>query len=204
MMRPGQRSNGGMLRGFLLVLLTSLNLVPDTGAQTAQTAAEVLRMPSQSGAQNARLAIVGHVTVAGITIPLKGEGLMAFGAKPAMTVKVVLRISGEEQLVEEVAVDGISYSRTGSAPWHQDLDVRINQPDRWRQARAVAMLPSDRLSLGDAWHVVAMSPQGHQFEAWVRQRDGYPLRFALRDPDSLLVIDYRDFNRGAVIIGPIL
>jgi hypothetical protein len=204
MRRPGQRSNGGMLRRLLLVLLTSLTLVPGTGAQTVQTATEVLHMPSRSGALDARLAIAGHVTVAGIAIPLKGEGLMAFGARPAMAAKVVVRIAGEEQVVEEVAVDGISYSRTGSAPWHENLDVRINQPDRWRQARAVAMLPPDHLSLGDAWHVVAMSPQGHQFEAWVRQRDGYPLRFALRDPDSLLVIDYRDFDRRAVIIAPIL
>ena len=196
--RWGRQLSDGTL---LLILVISLALVPGAASQTLPSATEVLSMPSRSRAEDARLTISGHVTVAGTAIAFAGEGLMVFGRKPAMAARVVLRLAGEEQIVEQVAADGILYSRIGSAAWSEDLDVRINQPDRWRQARAIAMLPPEPLPLGDAWHVAAVSPHGHRFEAWVRQRDGYPLRFAVRATDSLLVIDYHDFDHGAAITG---
>ena len=201
----GRQIGGGVhcrIRRLLLILVISLALVPGAASQTLPSATEVLSMPARSLAEDARLTISGHVTVTGTAIAFAGEGLMVFGPKPAMAARVVLRLAGEEQIVEQVAVDGILYSRVGLAPWSEDLDVRINQPDRWKWARAIALLPPEPLPLGDAWHVAAVSPHGHRFEAWVRRRDGYPLRFAVRATDSLLVIEYHDFHRGAAIKGP--
>ena len=62
-----------------------------------------------------------------------------------------------------------------------------------------SLASAEHLQQGRAWHLSAVSAAGHPFQAWVRQSDGYPLRFAIAERDLRLVIEYFDFNRGVVI-----
>jgi hypothetical protein len=39
-------------------------------------------------------------------------------------------------------------------------------------------LGEDTLAQGKAWHVKAKDDSGNPFEAWVRESDGYPLKYA--------------------------
>ena len=63
-------------------------------------------------------------------------------------------------------------------------------------------LGEDALKGGKAWHVRATDENGNLFEAWVRERDGYPLKYASSSQGTTFTATFDRFNTGQTVTAP--
>ena len=76
-----------------------------------------------------------------------------------------------------------------------------SNPSSFKGTDAV-YLGEDSLTQGKAWHVRAKDASGSPFEAWVRERDGYPLKYASTAQGSTFTATFDQFNTGQTVTAP--
>jgi hypothetical protein len=160
-------------------------------------------MPARSGLKAA------HVTVSG-PLAIRGDGMVTFQPLSAYS----LRLHGTPFAVEFLSVGGKSYHRIEAAKWTPS-QTSIIDVSTWSAAKDVTYIGAEKLSGAETWHVKAKNSQGDDFEVWIRQDDGYPLRYSVRtcapvrdcEPPSgpgrnTYVMTFDRFNQGSTVTPP--
>ncbi|HSR24038.1 MAG TPA: hypothetical protein VLW53_10840 [Candidatus Eisenbacteria bacterium] len=145
-----------------------------------------------------------RTTSGGQTTTFTGEGDMV--VRPYSAYRVVVRASaGGTTVTEEIITrDGTDYERQGNQKFKASPSTQGSDVNTWSDATSAALVAAEALPAGLAWHVKAMSPQGNPFEAWVRESDGYLLRYTATSKTGMTTFDYTmvAFNTGVSIAAP--
>jgi hypothetical protein len=165
------------------------------------TASEILNKPDQANVKDAHFTLVAHIISAGVAFDATGDG--AIVVKPAQASKFTMTttIAGQSLKFEEIIIGGKEYDLAPDNPrWTVKASTSAN-PSSFRGTDAV-YLGEDTLKQGKAWHVKAKDSSGSPFDAWVRESDGYPLKYASTTQGSTFTATFDQFNTGQTITAP--
>jgi hypothetical protein len=182
----------------LLVLLAACT-APIIGTPTAQ---DIAAKPAHSGLKDAHFTITGHIVSGAADVQIKGEGLMVF--KPASASRMALTgaLGVLPFSIELISVGGNDYQRVGNAKWTKTTsNVKPASGDSWATAKDLKLIGEENLSQGKAWHLKGTA-DGKPFELWVRESDGYPLKYVNGDPNASLTLTFDQFDTGQRISEP--
>lgn len=84
--------------------------------------------------------------------------------------------------------------------WTVTSSTSSSNPGSLFKGTSATYLGEATLSLGTAWHIKAKDAQGNPFEAWVRESDGYPLKYSSTIQGSTFTFD--QFNTGHTVTAP--
>jgi len=190
-------------RATLAIAVLMLAACTATGNPAAKPpmASEILNKPDQANVRDAHFTLVAHVVSAGVTFDATGDG--AIVVKPARASKFTMTttIGGQSLRFEEIIVGGMEYDMAPDNPrWTVKASTSSN-PSSFKGTDAV-YLGEDTLKLGKAWHVKAKDANGSPFEAWVRESDGYPLKYASTTQGSTFTATFDQFNTGQTVTAP--
>ena len=144
---------------------------------------------------------MAHIVSAGVAFDATGDGVIV--VKPAQASKFTMTttVAGQSLKFEEIIIGGKEYDLAPDNPrWTVKTSTSSN-PSSFKGTDAV-YLGEETLTQGKAWHVKAKDASGSPFEAWVRERDGYPLKYASTTQGSTFTATFDRFNTGQTVTAP--
>jgi outer membrane lipoprotein-sorting protein len=184
-----------------IAVLIQAACAPANAAAKPPTASEILNKPDQANVKDAHFTLVAHIVSAGVAFDATGDGVIV--TKPAQASKFTMAatIAGQSLKFEEIIIGGKEYDLAPDNPrWTVKASTSAN-PGSFKGTEAT-YLGEDSLPLGKAWHVKAKDVSGSPFEAWVRESDGYPLRYASTTQGSTFTATFDQFNTGQTVTAP--
>jgi hypothetical protein len=177
---------------------------PRATSSPAPSPSQILTKPAGSSMRDMHFVATVRTTSGGQTTTFTGEGDMV--VRPYSAYHLVVRTAGgAPSLTEEViTAGGTDYVRQGTQKFRASPSTQGSDVNTWRDATAAALLGTEAMPGGTAWHVRATSPQGNPFEAWIREGDGYLLRYTAASKTGMTTFDYSmvAFNTGVSIAAP--
>jgi hypothetical protein len=167
------------------------------------TAAEILDKPAHSNLKDAHFVVSASIPLSASagTVTASGDGLLVF--KPAQAVHMTLQtnFAGQTATLEEISIGGKDYSRvSGQSKW--TVKASTSSPGDFSGTDA-KYVGEEVLPQGKAWHVKAKTKDtGDPFDAWVRESDGYPLKFSGSSATTQLTFSFDRFNTGGTVTAP--
>ena len=193
-------------RGWLVLLGATLAFAacsPSAGALAKPpTAQEILAKPDQASVKDAHFNLIAHIVSGSITFDATGDGVIVVKPQQASRFTMLTTISGQSLKFEEILIGGKEYDLSPDNPrWTVKPGAGSSNPSSFKGTNAV-YLGEDRLAQGKAWQVKATDGNGNPFEAWVRETDGYPLKYASTMQGSTFTATFDRFNTGQTVSAP--
>jgi hypothetical protein len=170
----------------------------------APSGKEVLARPQQSNLKDAHFTVSGKLTDNGLTLQLTGDGVLIFKPKGAGHFKSQTTVGGQLVTLEEISVDGTNYGRTpGSTKWVATKATSGFDPTAFGGATAQKYLGEANLPQGKAWHASAKDAEGNAFEAYIRESDGYPIKYVeTQSGGQNITLTFDRYNAGEIVTTP--
>ena len=188
---------------FLAVaVLTAGCGVPTPAAPPS--AREVLAKPQQSNLTDAHFVVTGKITNNGVTVALLGDGALVYKPKPAGRFKFQTTVGGQTLTVEEISLDGTNYGLTpASNQWVAQQSTSGIDPNAFAGASNQKYIGEETLPQGKAWHASATDKDGNAFDAYVRESDGYPIKYVeTQTGGQNITLSFDKYNTGESIKAP--
>jgi hypothetical protein len=142
------------------------------------SAKEVLAKPQQSNLTDAHFAVTGKITNNGVTVQLVGDGALVYKPKVAGRFKFTTTVGGQTLTIEEISLDGTNYGLTpASTKWVATKSASGIDPNAFSGASDQKYIGAETLPQGKAWHASAKDKDGNAFDAYIRESDGYPIKY---------------------------
>src|SRR5438874_12021778 len=191
-------------RATLAIAVLMLAACGPTANQAAKppTASEILNKPDQASVKDAHFTLVAHIVSAGVAFDATGDGVIV--VKPAQASKFTMTtaLAGQSLKFEEIIIGGKEYDLAPDNPrWTVKTSTTSSNPSSFRGTDA-SYLGEETLPQGRAWHVKAKDDSGNPFDAWVRENDGYPLKYASASGGSTFSASFDRFNTGETVSAP--
>jgi hypothetical protein len=165
------------------------------------TASEILNKPDQASVKDAHFTLVAYIVSAGVAFDATGDGVIVIKPAQGSRFTMTTTIAGQSLKFEEIIIGGKEYDLAPDNPrWTVKASTSSN-PSSFKGTDAV-YLGEDALAQGKAWHVKAKDASGSAFEAWVRESDGYPLKYATTTQGSSFTATFDHFNTGQTVTAP--
>ena len=172
------------------------------GPAKPPTAQEILAKPDTANVKDGHFILVAHIVSGGITFDATGDGIIVVKPQQASRFTMQTTIAGQSLKFEEVIIGGKEYDLSPDNPrWTVKPSTNSSNPSSFKGTDAV-YVGEETLPQGKAWHVKAKDDNGNPFEAWVRESDGYPLKYASTMQGSTFTATFDRFNTGQTVIAP--
>ena len=188
---------------FLAVaVLTAGCGVPTPAAPPS--AREVLAKPQQSNLTDAHFVVTGKITNNGVTVALLGDGALVYKPKPAGRFKFQTTVGGQTLTVGEISLDGTNYGLTpASNQWVAQQSTSGIDPNAFAGASNQKYIGEETLPQGKAWHASATDKDGFAFDGWIRESDGYPIKYVeTQTGGQNITLSFDKYNTGEIIKAP--
>jgi outer membrane lipoprotein-sorting protein len=170
---------------------------------TPPTAAEILNKPYTASVTDAHFTLVAHVVSGNIAFDATGDGALVVKPQPAMKFTMLTTVGGESLTFETIIIGGKEYSLSPDNPrWAVTSSSSSTNPGSMFKGTNPMYLGEETLAQGKAWHVRAKDAQDNPFDAWVREADGYPLKYASMTQGSTFTATFDRFNTGETVSAP--
>lgn len=168
------------LTGALAVCLAGCGL---GAAGSPPSAKDILGRPDRSSLRDAHFTLTAHIASGSVSFDGTGDGIMQQKPDKAIHFRLDASIGGQTFTFEQIQVGGKQYDRAPNSP-------------KWTVTTASGLSPNDfsgtnpryvgeeTLPTGKAWHVRATDASGTPFDLWVRESDGYPLKYSTAEVAS--------------------
>jgi len=168
------------------------------------SAKEVLAKPQQSNLTDAHFAVTGKITNNGVTVELVGDGALVYKPKPAGRFKFTTTVGGQTLTIEEVSLDGTNYGLTpASNKWVATKSASGIDPNAFSGASDQKYVGEETLAQGKVWHASAKDKDGNAFDAYIRESDGYPIKYVeTQTGGQNITLTFDKYNNGEVIKAP--
>lgn len=173
------------------------------------TAQEVLAKPAQSNLKDAHFLATGKFTSSGVTVDVNGDGALVYRPQSAGRFKFTTAVAGQQVSFEEITVNGTDYTFTtpGNGKWTAKTSTSGIGPDSFTGTSDFKYIGEENLPQGKAWHASAKDKDGNPFDAWVRESDGYPVKYVLTQAGAsasgnMLTLTFDKYNTGETISAP--
>jgi hypothetical protein len=188
-------------------VLTAGILASGCGVPTAAptpTAKEVLAKPEQSNLKDAHFTVTGTITDNGVTLKLVGDGALVYKPKPEGRFKFQTTVGGQTVTIEEISLDGTNYGLTPSSPkWVATKSSSGIDPTAFAGTSNQRYIGEENLPQGKAWHASAKDKDGNAFDAYIRESDGYPIKYVETQAGGQnITLSFDRYNAGETITAP--
>ena len=197
-----------MRRACLLVLTSAAALVsacnaPGTPAKPP-TAQEILSKPLHSNLKDAHFLVSGKFTSDSSTVNVNGDGTLVFKSKQAGRFKFMTTVAGQTVSFEEISIDGKDYTFTvpGNGKWTAKSSTSGLGPGSFVGSSEFKYVGEETLPQGKAWHARAKDKDGSPFDGWIRESDGYPLKYTVTQDNNALALTFDKYNTGVTVSAP--
>jgi hypothetical protein len=185
----------------ILPLLATAVLLTACRNGNTPSAQDILNKPDQANVKDAHFTLVAHLASGGIAFDATGDGIIVIKPTQASKFTMVTTVSGQNLKFEEIIVGGKEYDLSPDNPRWTVKSSTSSNPSSFKGTNAV-YLGEDVLKDGKAWHVKATDENGNPFEAWVRESDGYPLKYASTSQGTTFTATFDRFNTGQTVTAP--
>jgi hypothetical protein len=168
------------------------------------SAKEVLAKPQQSNLTNAHFVVTGKIANNGLTVELVGDGALVYKPKPAGRFKFTTTVGGQTLTIEEISLDGTNYGLTPASPkWVATKSASGIDPNAFSGASDQKYIGEESLPSGKAWHASAKDKDGNAFDAYIRESDGYPIKYVeTQTGGQNITLSFDKYNSGETITAP--
>src|SRR5205823_5304912 len=123
-----------------------------------------------------------------------GDGIAVIKTQQASKLTMQTTLAGETLKFEEIMTGVKKCDLSPDNPrWTVKSSTTSSNPSSFKGTDA-SYQGEDSLPQGKAWHVKAKDDSGNPFEAWVRESDGYPLKYASTSQGSTFTATFDRFN----------
>ena len=190
----------------LLLVFGVAALAAGCGVPTpaAPTAKDVLAKPQQSDLKDAHFTVTGKITDNGTTVELVGDGALVYKPKLAGRFKFTTNVGGQAVAILEISVDGTNYGMTPASPkWVATKSTSGIDPNAFAGASEQKYVGEENLPQGKAWHATAKDKDGNAFDAYIREKDGYPIKYVeTQTGGQNITLTFDKYNTGETITAP--
>jgi hypothetical protein len=166
------------------------------------TAQEILAKPDAANVKDGHFTLVAHIVTGNLTFDATGDGIIVIKPQQASRFTMLTTIAGQPLKFEEIIIGGKEYDLAPDNPrWTVKPSTNSSNPSSFKGTDAT-YLGEETLTQGKAWHVKAKDDSGNPFEAWVRESDGYPLKYASTMQGTTLTATFDRFNTGQTVSAP--
>jgi hypothetical protein len=168
------------------------------------SAKEVLAKPQQSNLTDAHFGVTGKITNNGVTVQLVGDGALVYKPKVAGRFKFTTTVGGQTLTIEEISLDGMNFGLTpASTKWVATKSASGIDPNAFSGASDQKYIGEETLPQGKAWHASAKDKDGNAFDAYIRESDGYPIKYVeTQTGGQNITLTFDKYNAGEVIKAP--
>ena len=191
-------------RTWILLPISALVLAAcgSSAAAKPPTAQEILAKPDAANVKDGHFSLVAHIVTGNITFDATGDGIIVVKPQQASRFTMLTTIAGQPLKFEEIIIGGKEYDLAPDNPrWTVKPSTNSSNPSSFKGTDAT-YLGEETLAQGKAWHVKAKDDSGNPFEAWVRESDGYPLKYASTMQGSTFTATFDRFNTGQTVSAP--
>jgi hypothetical protein len=194
-----------MLRRTLLLVTAAVVMaacgVPTVSTPTAQ---QVLAKPQQANLKDAHFNVTGKITNNGVTLQLLGDGALVYKPKLAGRFKSQTTVGGQTITIEEISLNGTNYGLTpSSTKWSAQKSTSGIDPSAFAGASAQKYIGEETLPQGKVWHASAKDKDGNAFDAYIRESDGYPIKYVeTQTGGQNITLSFDRYNTGETITAP--
>ena len=189
--------------------LSGAGLVACNSTSTAPakplTAIEILAKPEHSNLTNAHFTLTTAFPVAsGITVNATGDGVIVYKPQPSARISFHATANGQTLSVVVLTIGGTDYTMLtpGTGKWMSSPTT--SNPATLSDSTEVTLVGEDTLPQGKAWHVKAKDKDGNPIEVWVRESDGYPVRYDTKQStgNGSASLTFDRYNTGEGVTAP--
>lgn len=174
--------------------------------QVTPTAKEILAKPQHANLQDAHFVVSGKLTSNGQSVKVTGDGSMDYKPAPAGRFKLITTVNGRQVSFEQISVGGTDYALKGPGTnkWVSRADPKGGVgPSIFAGASAQKYLGEEDLAQGKVWHASARDSAGTPFDAYIRESDGYPVKYVeTQNSGDSLTLTFDKYNTGDAITAP--
>ena len=168
------------------------------------TAKDVLAKPQQSDLKDAHFTVTGKITDNGTTVELVGDGALVYKPKLAGRFKFTTNVGGQQVTIQEISLDGTNYGLTPASPkWVATESTSGIDPSAFNGASEQKYVGEENLPQGKTWHATAKDKDGNAFDAYIREKDGYPIKYVeTQTGGQNITLTFDKYNTGETITAP--
>jgi outer membrane lipoprotein-sorting protein len=168
------------------------------------SAKDILSKPNHANLKDAHFLVSGKFSSQNLTVDLKGDGELVYKSPGAGRFKFTTMVAGQTVSYEEISIGGTDYtfSQPGNGKWVSKASTSPLGPTSFTGASDFKYVGEENLAAGKAWHAKATDKDGNPFDGWVRESDGYPLKYTLTQQSNALTLTFDKFNTGVAIKAP--
>ena len=157
-----------------------------------------------SNLKDAHFVVTGKFTNNGATVGLNGDGALLYKSPGAGRFKFQTTVAGQQVSFEDISLNGTDYTLTvpGNGKWVAKASTSGLGPNSFTGTSAFTYVGEESLSGGKAWHASANDKDGNPFDAWIRESDGYPLKYVITQQGNSLTLTFDKYNTGEAIAAP--
>jgi hypothetical protein len=166
---------------------------------------DILAKPLHAGnLKDAHFLVTGKFTNNGATVGLNGDGALLYKSPGAGRFKFQTTVAGQQVSFEDISLNGTDYTLTvpGNGKWVAKASTSGLGPNSFTGASAFKYVGEESLASGKAWHASANDKDGNPFDAWIRESDGYPLKYVITQQGNSLTLTFDKYNTGEAIAAP--
>jgi Domain of unknown function (DUF4352) len=185
---------------LLIVALLLLIAAGCAAPWTPPTPADILAKPSHSSMKDGHFKLSGHLTSGAYATDLTGDGVMILQPNYASSMHLQGSIGALPFALQTIDINGKSYSRVGSDKW-TEANAQ-SEPGNPNGASGAKLIGEDGLPVGKSWHVRATGPSGQQFDVWVRESDGYLVKYSGGTDSGSITLEFDRYNIAPTVAAP--
>jgi len=166
---------------------------------------DVLSKPVHAGSlKDAHFLVTGKFTNNSATVGLTGDGALLYKSPGAGRFKFQTTVAGQQVSFEDISINGTDYTLTvpGNGRWVAKTSTSGLGPNSFTGTSAFKYIAEESLPSGKAWHASANDKDGNPFDAWIRESDGYPLKYVITQQGNSLTLTFDKYNTGESIAPP--
>jgi hypothetical protein len=171
------------------------------------SAKDILSKPLHANLKDAHFVVTGkfgNPSPGAPPVDVHGDGALVYKAPFAGRLKVETSVAGQKVSYQDISINGSDYTfiSPGNGKWTAKKSNTGLGPDSFTGASDFKYLGEENLPSGKAWHARAKDAEGNPFDGWIRESDGYPLKYEETQQGNALVLTFDKYNTGETITAP--
>jgi hypothetical protein len=159
---------------------------------------DIANKPGQSSMQDGHFKVTAVIANGATHINGSGDGVLSLKGKVGFKLNVQVNSGLINVGVDLISIGGKEYERIGNSAWSVTTDTA--SPGNASHGTPTYVGES-QIGNDKAWHIRSKE-SGTTYDEWVRESDGYLLKYAWQSDTGSFTMDFDQFNIGADIAAP--
>lgn len=186
------------VRLLLLLALVAAGCQGPFGLGGPPSPQDIVNKPAHSSMQDGHFKVTAVIFNGATHTNGSGDGVLALKPKAGLKLNIQVNSGLLNVGVDLVAVGGKEYERVGNGAWSVTTDTA--NPGNASHGTP-SYVGESQIGSDKAWHVRSKE-SGTTYDEWVRESDGYLLKYAWQSDTGSFTMDFDQFNIGADITAP--